>query len=368
MPSSFPNSALSTLCIPLGDTITPGMMNNLMYLFVMNAAIGVLEGLLLKWWFAGGKRAVWWMIAANYCSAWLGWFLLGWLIDPSNYNLGPKPIERISHLALIVTLISFAITILLEAGFVHIAIRREKRSVPRTLLATITVNAISYTILCSWYLSTSFTLLTDARVVDFSQMSQLPRATLYWVDPSGLVRSRNFARSEPDHIVVVLPQNETYKPYQLRITESDNSHRAQMNAEYETIGAGNIPAGMTPGVQEMPVLLDAGPLEVFPADYWQQSRILLKSVLDLRPEKSRQIAVNFDVYRHFLHTEVPGGLNSMLSVAFASLEWEPRQPTVLPDDKIIFEWEGQVVLFDPRTQNIAFVALGSCPAFIPDAK
>ena len=57
----------------LADTITPAITASFGYLFILNALIGILEGWLLRRWFTGGRRAVWWMIPANYLSAWIGW-------------------------------------------------------------------------------------------------------------------------------------------------------------------------------------------------------------------------------------------------------------------------------------------------------
>lgn len=72
-------------------------------------------------------------------------------------------------------------------------------------------------------------------------------------------------------------------------------------------------------------------------------------------------------YHKFLATDVPGGARSRLSIGFGPMQWDISEPTVLPDDKVVFEWAGQIVLFDPHTRKLAFVSLGGCPAFVPKA-
>src|SRR5258706_436443 len=113
------------MALPLANTITPLISANFFYLYVINAVIGIAEGTMLKRWFAGGPRSVWWMIGANYLSAWVGWYVLNWLMEPRvNWILGSKPIERINLLAGIMALIAFAVTIIFEVGFVHLARQR----------------------------------------------------------------------------------------------------------------------------------------------------------------------------------------------------------------------------------------------------
>lgn len=202
----------------LADTITPLIAADFVYLFIINAIIGVLEGKLIQRWFTGGRRAMWWMIAANYLSAWIGWLGLIWLVDPRvSAFLGPRPIERINLLAVVVVLISFAITVVVEAGFVHGASERAKRSLGRTLFATLCVNTISYVISCLLFLSSSFSLPFNARVRPLSSMRLLPRGTLYWVDSTGRIVARHLDTTDSGHEVGQVAQNDSVEPYQLRI-------------------------------------------------------------------------------------------------------------------------------------------------------
>lgn len=343
----------------LADTITAFVATDFAYLFILNAIIGWVEGKLLKRWFSGGRRAVWWMIAANYLSAWIGFMGFIWLVEPRvDGLLGSRPIERVNLLAAGMALISFVITVGVEFGFVYLAREQDKRSTGHAFWATICVNAISYLAICLFFIWSSYSLPLNAHITQLSELGSLPHGTLYWVDPTGGVISKDSNRIGPDRKIGQVVQNDRCWPYQLRIDQAANLQRVQMSVMYS--GFDTFPETGTVLVP------DAGPLAAFPADYLGRNRILRKTVLDLRPEDHRATQVTFDWYRHYLNTDVPGGPNSYLSVALAIFDWQIQEPTVLPDDKIVFELNRQIVIFDPYTRKLAFVALGTCPAFVPD--
>ncbi len=351
---------------PLANTITSLIFANVTYLFILNAFIGILEGKLLKRWFAGQSRAVWWMIAANYLSAWIGFLALPYLTTTA--LLGPRPIERLNLFVAGMVLFSFTITILVELGFVHLATRRNARPFRHTLRATLAVNAISYLLICAWFLWISYSLPFNAHIRTLTALGPLPAGTLYWVDPTGHVIARHLDQTQPDQTIGQVVQNDFMKPSQLCISLAKDPQRVQIDTMYYTIQYANRPT--PPNLHEPdPLLLaDAGPSSAFQPEYWKQSRNLRKTVLDLRPEGHRPTHIQFDFYHQFLDTQVPNGPAAHLTIGWATLEWDIREPTVLPDEKIIFELAGQIVLFDPHTKNLAFVALGTCPAFIPAAR
>jgi hypothetical protein len=357
------------MLLPLANTITPVMGADCTYLIFMNVVIGILEASLLRRWFCGTKRAVWWMIAANYLSAWAGWFALLFLVNPwMEAFLGSRPIERINLLAAMVVLVAFAITIIVEIGFVHLATDRDKRSRGRTIRATLCVNAFSYLLICSWFMWLSFSLPLNAHVTDSSDLGTLSKGNLYWVDPTGQVMAKALNGEAAGQPVGQVTLNNSVQPYQLRIERSDNPERVQMVVMYSSIENG---ATSTPVNHELPYpafLADAGSAAAFPADYWDHFPVSRKSVFDTRATESRFTQFRFDWYRKFLKTDVPNGPHSRLTIGFATIDWDMKEPTVLPDEKIVFEWAGQIIIFDPHTQKLAFVALGTCPAFIPESK
>lgn len=346
--------------MPLANTITPLMSAQCAYLFVLNLLIGIFEAFVLKRLFRGGRHATWWMIAANYASAWAGMLGLAWLSERyGGQFLGPRPIERINRLAVATVSLAFVITLIIEAGFVHVATAKPQRSIRRTLLATICVNLLSYGFICLWFLSISYSLPLNARISNLADLGSLPEGSLYWVDPAGDVRVRRLSDPSSERIAGHVVLNSRTQPYQLRFVPASAEGHAQLEAAYSYLGD-------VPSTEPSPfVLRDAGLTRGLPEDYWDQSRFLRKSVLDLRPPAQRRTQVGFDWYRTYLDTAVPDGPRSHLHMGLASTEWRIQEPTVLPDEKIIFEWAGQILVFDPHDQRLAFIARGSCPAFLP---
>ena len=354
----------------LADTITPAIASGFLYLFVINAAIGYLEGALLKTHFGGGRRSVWWMLLANYLSAWAGWFGLFYLLGPGmKALLGPRPIERINSVALAMVGISFAITLVVETGFVHLATPKAGRSLNKSLRASFCVNAVSYVITCLMFLWVGFSLPLNASVRPLADLGPLSPGTLYWVDPTGQVMARQLDHVGSDCKVGQVMLNDFAQPYQLRLQPRNDHKRVELDAEYSFPSYADRPT--PPGIQQQPdplVLADAGSADGLPSDYWNQDTFHRKSTVDLRQVGKRQTAVKFDWYRRYLDADVPGGPQTHLTIGFAVMDWSIEEPTVLPDEKIVFEWAGQIVLFDPHTRKIAFVALGTCPAFVPRRK
>ncbi len=70
-------SAFLVPSVALANVGTPLMWATILHMAIGNAAIGVLEGVLLRWLFkVSASRAIAVMILANYVSAWIGWSLL----------------------------------------------------------------------------------------------------------------------------------------------------------------------------------------------------------------------------------------------------------------------------------------------------
>jgi hypothetical protein len=307
------------------------------------------------------------MIFANYLSAWIGWIGLIWLIHPRmKAFLGPRPIERINLLAVTLVAISFFLSVIIESGFVHLAIKRARRPLAKALLASLCVNAISYLFICGWFLWVSYSLPFNAHVASLSELGALPRGTLYWVDGNGNVMAQNLDRPGSEHFVERVMQNDFIDPSLLYFQKAADPRRVSLNVLYETIEYSDRPAPTDFKTPDSLVLADAGPANAFPPDYWDRPGLARNNALDDRPPEHRQMKVGFDWYRKYLDTNIPDGPHSNLYIGLTTIEWMIEEPNILPDDKIVFEWEGQIVLFDPHTKKLAFIASGTCPVFIPN--
>jgi len=280
--------------------------------------------------------------------------------------LGPVPIERINCVAATYALLCFAASVVIEAPcvFAAVAKSRRRRSLGGVALAAIGVNAISYVLIIGWFLWMSYTLPLNARVVKLSDLGAITPCTLYWIDPAGHVMARRLDRSESPHTLAAkVMKNDFVWPFQLRVERVENSDRVRLSVMCGTTTYRDrpTPPGLEPPDDPL-ILADAGGIDAFPSDYWDQNPMLRKNAFDLRPSDRRQRSpVGFDWYRNYLEA---GG--ARLSVGLPWANWRMQEPTVLADDKIVFEWEGQIVLFDPRTHKLAYFAAGTCPAVVPE--
>jgi len=344
----------------LADTITPFLFSTFTYLVALNALIAVLEGILLRRWFRGGDHSIRWMLLANYLSAWIGWVALVWLIAPRlDGLLGPRPIERVELLALLILSVAFAITVVVEFGVVHVATSRSRRSWKRSLLATISVNLVSYLLISLWFCWTSFTLPFNVKVRPLADLKPIPNGTLYWIDPVGNLMAENLSREGLPKRMGNIEINDQLEPWQLRLEEGNNSNSVDMRVRYSFRGTGNDDSGLDNSI----VLPNVVSADAFPPDYWE-NRPDRKKAADLRTG-DRSVQVVFDWYRHVMGTTVPNGPTTHLCVGLATFDWMIEEPTILPDDKIVFEWGGQIVLLDPHMRKLAFIAMGTCPCFVP---
>jgi hypothetical protein len=294
----------------LANTITPFIAADFIYLFIANSVIGLIEAALLERWFAGGRRAIWWLIPANYLSAWAGLLLITWLLTPHmNDLLGPKPIERVNLVAAGLLLLSYLLSVVLEFGFVYLASRPDRRSVGRAAIATICVNAASYLLVFLLFMF-SYSLPFNARVRPLSDLGNLPAGTLYWVDSSGRVIARDLNRGGPDRMAGQVEQTSSVLPCQLRIERSANQERAQMSVAYGYSG---------PVAQSEPdplVLADVGSVRAFPTGYWDQPRFpLRKTTFDLRTIEHRSVQISFDWGRKYLSSDVPSYVQKLWTTA-----------------------------------------------------
>lgn len=153
--------------LQLADMGTPIMWLTQCHLLVLNAVIGILEGWILWRWFGASRgRAIGTMIAANYLSAFAGfasiWPMRAVLVD--RVFVGSSIYCPLWTCAAIIVLV-FAGTVAIEWPFVAIAMR--SRSSRRTLVASMVVNAASYTGLLILYLLVSqFSFYTSVRHED----------------------------------------------------------------------------------------------------------------------------------------------------------------------------------------------------------
>jgi len=139
-----------------------------LHLFIGNLIIGYIEARLLSHFFHTVRwKSIGPLILANYASAWAGVILLmGY--SPSYLDI---TIENVQPWLLILTILTFLLTLLIEYPFFWFLLRPRKQAIQTAVKATLLIHGISYLLLFGWYSSNSQTsLLTQVRLVPAAQL------------------------------------------------------------------------------------------------------------------------------------------------------------------------------------------------------
>lgn len=162
---------------------TPLMWVSMLHLAFGNALIGILEGKLLAQMYQSPKRkSIPLLILANYVSAWAGgFFLLGHLT-----SLPDITIQTVRFWFFVFLLAAFVLTLLIEYPFFWLALRPQRHSLRRALVATVMIHGISYTILLAWYwIASGTSIITTLEVVSAEELRVQEPYAAYFISADG---------------------------------------------------------------------------------------------------------------------------------------------------------------------------------------
>ena len=162
--------------------ITPLFKGVILHLFIGNMLIGILEGCLLFLLAHTPKVAsILLMILTNYVSSWLGLYISG----ICKYQI-PGTIENIQFWFWMFILVTFLLTVVIEFPFLFLILRKREHKLRKSIIITFAINAISYILICGWYLNFSeISGITDLSVVPVNEMRVPEGYVLYFVAPDG---------------------------------------------------------------------------------------------------------------------------------------------------------------------------------------
>jgi hypothetical protein len=151
------------------------------HMAIGNLLIGLLEGLLLVWFFqVPWRKAVLVMIAANYASTWLG----GIILRQEILGVLPLNLGNAWRWFWILVVVTWVLTLLIEWPFVGFALRGTKGWLRRSIQASLLVQCVSYVLLFGYYWSSSGTsLYTQNRIVAPDALSLPESVLVYFIDP-----------------------------------------------------------------------------------------------------------------------------------------------------------------------------------------
>ena len=170
----------------LANAGTPLIWLSGMHLLFGNFLIGVFEGLLLARIFRlPSKGAVICMIAANYTSFIMGLFLIDLLQPRIQAFFGNvPPIFIVRRMLMVLAIALFTATIVIEWPFCWWLLRKGRRPLVRSLVASLVAQTASYAILSPLYFSvSSMTLLTQSDLQDGMEFVKSPSAIVYYIRP-----------------------------------------------------------------------------------------------------------------------------------------------------------------------------------------
>lgn len=349
--------------IVLGNMGTPLMWMGCGHLVFLNLLLGLGEGsLLARWGKTPRPRAIWLMIAANYISAWLGYLvlppLLGWL----GHDLGSGPLlYRVEWVLVAAVGVAVVVTIVLEAPFVVLALRRSPRSVGQRVGAAVWVQLVSYTLLILMYLLISpMSVITRCeRVRDLTKLNPPAEAWVYFEYGESVWRSR-LDGSGREHVMGM-------PGFSRQDDWWDGGLWARMSEEEGLVEIlRSMRGGSTiVGRVEYSVIGDRSEHQGSegPATTWS---------VDFRPVEARPdlytafpLAEMGLVHREWYSSGDERFTRDIFAVNFANplMRWRAGYPTILPGGLVVFELGGQVMLMD-KERRIGVIAEGRSPVVV----
>ena len=339
----------------LANTGTPLMWATMLHLFLGNALIGLLEGLLLSWLFKAPKRrSVPILISANYVSASAGVFLFSSKITP----FPDLTIETIGPWLVALVLIAFVITALFEYPFFWFILRKTERT-GTVLKATLAVNGISYVLLVAWYWMASGTsMITRLSVAPVGELVPAGDYFLYYVTPDGQhVIHSNLAGNQRNEIqaahafdrddrLLVRPHG-TDRFDLLLLTQGDQEQKEQIISE-NTSGSAPFEEGLKNAPSHPPygTWFNFGP------------------VLSFVPQSPWKFSTGFWAGEGIIGTDAKGR-KIRFSIETPFVSWIVRNATQIEDTLVVFQLgNDQICLLDTESKRIALLARGKGPAVI----
>lgn len=178
----FLGVALIVPHVASANTGTPLMWAGMFHLSIGNLLIGICEGGILQRKY-GAERPYLLLVGANYVSAWLGGYLLGWLAGRLDWNLNNG-----WQLFWLFVVLTYGMTILIEWPFVFWTFPKQSRSWKQALKASWLAQSCSYVVLFTGYWVVSSTsIYSRVEVVEPSAIKLADNLTVFYLGKDGRV-------------------------------------------------------------------------------------------------------------------------------------------------------------------------------------
>jgi hypothetical protein len=349
------------------DAGTPLMWAGMLHLVLGNLIIGIGEGIILALVFRLRKvKTIGIMIAANYFSAWVGGFFLRSEIVTSV----PLDLYNAWRFLWIMVAVTYVLTLILEFPFVAFALRKDKKWLLKSIIASLVVQTASYAVLTGWYWTASAkSLYTDAHVVRLAEMDAPQDVTMYFISADdgdvckmridGAEKTRVFdlnskglndclflQSSAPDgnncDMVACLATDDSRHPDLVTIRESFRADVPQYGQDRHKQREHDHDTWANFGDVARLGAANSSQWEFWCGDWAGEG------LSGVRKDTGARLWLSY---------ETPFG------------QWMVRNATHLPGDKVLFQLgDNQICLYDPETKRVALVTKGRGPVAVIEKK
>jgi hypothetical protein len=297
--------------VALANAGTPLVWASIGQLLVGNLLIGIGEGWLLSRLF-GIRRgtAMAWMVAANYVSLWLGWFLLPPLTGAVRGLFSPSTFfYAVPSYLLLMIAVTFVLTVVCEWPVCYALLFGRERAFRKSWAASLVAQSASYGFLVAYYLNASaFSLYTQVEVTP------------------------ELLASLPDTAAVHFESAKDGEPWRVRL----NGQGLERVGENERISR--------------------------PARVPGKSR----QVVDRRPpDASWDVRMGFFSFEGIQAVHRPTGRSFRAALDTPFLAWPPSEANLLPGDLVVCQLgPDQIVVLDLNARRLALLAAGHSPIVV----
>lgn len=359
------------------DAGTPLMWTAAMHLFFGNAVIGIAEGLLISLVFHTKKRsAILIMILANYCSMIGGMMLIPSFYEMLNCDRQPLPFTHLPAILWEMALLTFVATLILEWLFCLWIFSRQKNALKKSILANLLAQSASYAVLVPLYLYSSIGvgLVKDLQVDQTVVTAQPERGTIYFIAPDGVslravdLNGRNERIINEDLRGMLIHGSGAtmwgYGAYRLALLPASPKMPHDWNLWFRSDE--RIQPSSRSGKSNPPDCILLSHLSGESAVPQANTHYGKYYPADFRSKQARSWDVYASTYwvMSDLRASHPGKKGYSFFVETPFMRWDGRCPTVLPEDRMIFEFNNQILLLDLNKRKIGFIAFGKQPVVL----
>lgn len=337
----------------LGGIVSPADQFVIFHLLFLNLIVAAIEWLIVRFAFRmpSGVAGFLSIVAGNYLSAWLGfWLLLStWQTYVEPRIVGAAAYGNELHALVALVVIAFITTILIEWPFFALALIRSGASWKKRLGICAVSQVATYILLIALYLSVcKFSFLTAVKLVPASQVAHQSTSTVYYAS------------------------NSSNQIWSIRTDGTGNRIVASSNSDLDSY---SIQPAQTAEVCEITGTVPKATYIPGNCDYIPVKRE--RDVLDLRTARPLTWFVyrphHMEDHEHGIQIDDKNGAIKLdLDVDCPFDMWYVDNLSVTPDGLVVFALiqsneQTHIMLLDPTTRRIAFLASGYRPFVVADA-